>query len=441
MSVQLKAGYAKVDITPSYPSPLGGYGNPLKRFHERVLDPLYAICVAVSDGENTVLMYHMDLTSFPDRFLNICREKIDSLYHIPKQNILFNSTHTHSAPALGAKHESIERYGAELCERLVGLVATALEDLSEASIKIGSGEVKGFNFVRRYLLSDGTYGGDNFGDFQNNTILGHETEADHTMQAIRLVREGKKDIVMVNWQGHPHLTGDARKYDLSSDLIEHFRNTVEEEHNVLFAFYQGCGGNINHHSRMETEPCTPDYVETGKGLAAGLSNILADMRPVKSGKIRVSYKIFEGPVNHTWDDRVEDAKKIWDFWGKSTVRGEATAYARSLGFNSVYQANWVIKKSEMPATYSYNIGSISFGDVCFAWTPNELYDVTGKYLKGTSPFEMTFVLGYTNGTHGYMPNIKAFAHGGYGCDTCRFGAGVTEKLTNELLDQILKVKE
>ena len=54
---------------------------------------------------------------------------------------------------------------------------------------------------------------------------------------------------------------------------------------------------------------------------------------------------------------------------------------------------------------------------------------------------MTFISGYTNGSEGYMPNIKAYAHGGYGCDTCRFPAGVTEKLTNALLEEILKVKE
>ena len=119
----------------------------------------------------------------------------------------------------------------------------------------------------------------------------------------------------------------------------------------------------------------------------------------------------------------------------------ATPVANELGFNSVYHANAIIRRYSMPKTHSYKIGAISFGDVCIAWTPNELYDVTGKYLKASSPFEMTFVLGYTNGTHGYMPNIKAFAHGGYGCDTCRFPAGVTEKLTGVLLEQIVKVKE
>ncbi len=443
MSVELKAGYAKVDITPSYPVPLGGYGNVQKRIHDTVLDPIYAICVAISDGEENLLLYHLDLTGFRQDLVEECRERILARYKIPAQNILFNSTHTHSAPALSDPEiESIQKYSVELCEKLVDLAEPALADLSPATMKIGSGQVLGCNYVRRYLLSDGSYGGDNFGDFKKNTILAHETEADHTMQALRLVRDGKKDIVLVNWQGHPHRTGGSRLYNLSSDLIEHFRNTVEEEHNVLFAFYQGCGGNINSHSRKEGENCTPTHIEVGKALAAGLAPILGKMRPVKTGKIRTSLKIFEGPINHAWDDRVEDAKKVKEFWKKSDVPAEAAEYARSLGFNSVYHASAVINRSTMPETHSYNIGAISFGDFCIVWSPNELYDTTGMYLKDTSPFEMTFVCGYSNGSgHGYMPTIKAFAHGGYGCDTCRFGAGVTEKLTDELLEQILKVKE
>jgi hypothetical protein len=400
-----------------------------------------AICVAISDGENTLLMYHMDQTSFPDDLVKICKEKIDSLYHIPAQNILFNSTHTHSAPALTTKHESIERYREELCDSLLSLVAPALEDLAPVTVKIGSGEVLGLNYVRRYLLSDGSYGGDNFGDFKNNTILAHETEADHIMQAVRFVREGKKDIVMVNWQAHPHRTGGGgKRKDLSSDLIWHFRDTVEQEHNVLFSFFQGCAGNVNSHSRKEGENFNQDHVKVGQALAAGLAPILDNMRPVKSGKIQTSMTTFVAPVNHAWDDRVEDAQKVKALFEKEG-RDVATVLANELGFNSVYHANGVINRSKMPETHSYQIGALSFGDVCIAWTPNELYDVTGTYLKGTSPFEMTFVLGYTNGTHGYMPNIKAFAHGGYGCDTCRFGPGVTEQLTNTLLDQILKVKE
>jgi len=434
-----KTGYAKVDITPSWPVPLAGYGNTHKRIHNNVLDPIYAVCVAVNDGENTLLLYHLDLTSTTDEIISACKEAIEKKYGIPQQNMLFNCTHNHSAPDVRSPLESIRKYIPELCGKLIDLAASAIDDLDDSEILIGSGRVPGRNFVRRYLLSDGSYGGDNFGDFKNNTILGHESAVDDTMQAVRFVRANKKDIVMVNWQGHPHLCGGGENPNLTSDLIEYFRNTVEAEHDVLFSFYQGCGGNINHVSRIEGETPTRDRIEAGKGLAAGLAPILADMRPVKSGTIKTSITTFTGEVNHSMDNRLDDAKKIKEMW-EEKGRPEATVYAKSIGFNSVYHANAVINRSTMPATFSYKIGAVSFGDVCIVWAPNELYDTTGMFLKASSPFEMTFACGYTNGGNGYMPTLKAYSHGGYGCDTCRFPAGVTEKLTVELLGQIVKVK-
>lgn len=440
MSVQLKVGYGKVDITPSYSVPLRGYGNTHLRLHTNVLDPIYGICVAVNDGEKTVLLYHLDLTGFPDELVEICRDELLKKYGIGAEYILFNSTHNHSSPDLQSPLESIAKYKPEICQKLIDVAEVAMADLADASVTIGSGRVKGLNFVRRYLLSDGSYGGDNFGDFKNNTIVDHETPVDDLMQAIRFTRENKKDVVIVNWQGHPHLTGGSRRLDLSADLIEYFRRNVEAEHDVLVAFYQGCGGNINSHSRIESERIYMDHTEHGAQLAKGLTPILQNMRPVKTAKIRATLKIFEGPINHDWDDRIEDAQRILDIWNSDAPQGTATEYAKSVGFNSVYHATAVIARSKMPATHCYNIGAVSFGDICLVWAPNELYDTTGKYLKASSPFEMTFVCGYTNGSGCYMPTIKAFAHGGYGCDTCRFGAGVTEKMTSELLEQIVKVK-
>ena len=82
MSVQLKAGYAKKDITPTYPVPLGGFGNTHQRIHDRVLDPIFAVCVAVSDGENTILLYHLDLVYLTDNNVVQCRQGIEKKYDI-----------------------------------------------------------------------------------------------------------------------------------------------------------------------------------------------------------------------------------------------------------------------------------------------------------------------------------------------------------------------
>ena len=182
------------------------------------------------------------------------------------------------------------------------------------------------------------------------------------------------------------------------------------------------------------------YKTHGRCLGQTCFDIVENkMRPVKTGKIRTLEKVFEGPVNHAWDNRVDDAKRVTSLW-KDGKSDEARALALELGFNSVYHCTAVITRSTMPETISYKIYAASFGDFAFVASPNELYDTTGIYLKNSSPFEMTFVCGYTNAHgFGYMPTVKAFAHGGYGCDTCRFPAGTAEKLAEEMLGLLVQL--
>ena len=57
----LKVGYARMEITPDDPINLGGYGNDAVRISEEVRDPLYATCIAFTDGTgNTVLLFTTD---------------------------------------------------------------------------------------------------------------------------------------------------------------------------------------------------------------------------------------------------------------------------------------------------------------------------------------------------------------------------------------------
>ena len=437
---QLKAGYAKADITPDFPVPLGGYGNTHMRIHETVETPICAVCVAISDGNNTILVYHLDLVSLVEPIVTACKKGIFEATGIPEDNILLNVTHTHSAPDLRSELESIRQYTAQLQQAIISLAPLAVADMENADLQIGAKKLENLNFVRRYLLSDGSYGGDNFGDFEHNTILDHETEADRWMQVVRLVRQQKKDILLVNWQAHPHPMGGPKRKVLTADIIGKFRAKAEKEHDILFSFCQGCGGNINSSSRIPGEGYDRDPEAISSAFAAGLSEILSAMRPVRSGPIKVSTGIFCGEINHRLDHKVEDAEKVLALWEGKTAGGEVKEYARSLGFNSVYHANAVVRRSKMAKSLFYRIGAVSFGDICIVWAPNELYDATGSFLKSVLPFEMTFACGYTNGAYGYMPTRKAFFHSGYGCDTCNYPEGTTEELMQALYQQGLAVR-
>ena len=449
MSVQLKAGFAKIDITPAYSVPLGGYGGSEGRMSKVNLDPLFVSCVAVSDGENTALFYQVDMTDILNESIAYCRAEIRKKYGIPEENVLITATHTHSAPDENQEMDCIKRFTAEMQDAVVETAGEAIADLEEAELYIGKGKTEGLNYVRRYILSDGSYGADNYGDFKRNEILGHEDDPDEEMQVVRWKRVTKKDILMVNWQSHPHRTGGFRAFNLSSDLIHHFRVSVENA-GFCFAYFQGCAGNINPFSRLRSEDMVqnPHYLDDdkrghahhGKKLAAACFDILPKLRKVKTGKIHALATGLTNAVNHDWDPKVPDAKKALALWdaGKSD---EGKKMALELGFNSIYHAMYVIRHSTLPETMTIPMGGVAMGDFAFVAAPNELYDTTGKYVKATSPFEMTFVCGYTNGSHygAYLPTIKAFAHGGYGCDTCCFKAGIAEKVADTMIDVLVKL--
>jgi hypothetical protein len=52
-------------------------------------------------------------------------------------------------------------------------------------------------------------------------------------------------------------------------------------------------------------------------------------------------------------------------------------------------------------------------------------------LKEGSPFPMTFMCAYSNGSHGYMASKAAFENGGYEVDSSHFAKGTGELVVKE----------
>ena len=83
----LRVGHGRVDITPESSVPLSGYGNTSMRMSTGFETYLYSTCVAFSDGENTALLFHNDLTYVNESLTESVRKKIHSEYGIPEENI------------------------------------------------------------------------------------------------------------------------------------------------------------------------------------------------------------------------------------------------------------------------------------------------------------------------------------------------------------------
>ena len=74
--------------------------------------------------------------------------------------------------------------------------------------------------------------------------------------------------------------------------------------------------------------------------------------------------------------------------------------------------------------------------MAFVTTPFEMADTNGVFVKENSPYRMTFVCAYTNGTNGYIPALHSFPNGGYEVESCRFLPGTGEEVATALVQML-----
>ena len=434
MSV-LKIGYGRADITPKESVPLRGYGSTSNRMSQQVLDPLMVTCVAVTDerGES-VLLFALDLASATEYWADRFAPAISRATGVVCDRIWGSGSHTHSAPDYSNKDkDSIPRYVDLVEKQLVAAAVTAMEDRAPTKIFAAAAKTAGLNFVRRYILEDGTAAGDNYGHFAESPIRCHESEADNEMQFVKFVREGKKDILMVNFQTHPHRTGGGKRYDVSADIVGVMREETEKRLGCDFIYFTGGSGNVNPTSRIPEENLYHDHLEHGKAMADVAVAAEGTYRPVSAGEVKVGRRVLTCPVNHTWDHRVRDAEYVSENFKETGDHATWTAEAERLGFNSVYHASAVLRRSKGPAERQIALSAVSIGELAFVHAPYEMFDTNGRQIKEKSPFAVTYVL-TCGGGNGYIPSALGFQNGGYSVDNCWFLPGAGELFADTLVD-------
>ena len=82
----MKAGFARVDMTPPLGTPLAGYYS--QRLAEGVLDPLFLNALALSDGENTVVMITADMLGIRRAYSEEIRELVAERVGIPAEHLM-----------------------------------------------------------------------------------------------------------------------------------------------------------------------------------------------------------------------------------------------------------------------------------------------------------------------------------------------------------------
>lgn len=417
-----------MNITPAFGVPLAGYGNTHLRISNHILDPLLVSCVAIRDEQgNDLLLISQDTVD--SAWAKDVRQTLNAATGIPVDHIIVAATHTHCGPDKNSNLESIQKWKPEFLCQVTLAAKAALADKAKAEIFIGETKTKNLSFVRHYIMSDGSYAGDNFGDFQNNAIVDHARQVDPQLQLIRFDRSaaGKQSVLLVNWQAHPMVNARMIEKNISADYIGTTRDYVEEKSGDLFVFFQGAAGDHSTRSRIPSEIRTKDCREFGMLLGDCVIRATGDMKQLEAAPIRVKQTIFAGKVSHTMEDRLTDAQEVEDLYRK-TDWDTGNALAWQYGFSSVYHTNAILRRSKLGAVIPMEITAIRIGQLSFVTAPCELFGCFGSRIKEGSPYASTFILTCCNGRHGYIPNAQAYDYGCYESHTTNFARQTGDEL-------------
>jgi len=409
-----EAGVAAVDITPSEPIWLAGYAARTKPM-ESVRQPIHAKALAIKDGTGaTNVIVTLDLVGIRREMAESIAARAASELKIPRERILFNVSHTHSAPVVGgagsyseimgpqlaAQREIIARYTEKLSGFIFEAVAKSVAAIRPATLEFNQG-FAGFA-VNRRRVSHREYPG----------------PVDHDVPVLA-VRNTAGDLVAIlfGYACHNTIMGD---YTVHGDYAGYAQHYLEERFPGARAlFVMGAGADSNPLPRRR-----PEHLERyGATLADAVEEVLrAKMKPV-AGPVRAAMDFpelaFEGPF-----DRARWEKELTSKVGYTAAHGRRMLAA-------------LASKEGIPKTRPYTVQAWQFGDsLTLIGLAGELTVDYALKFKQQYGADTTWIAGYSNDVFGYIPSLRVWKEGGYeGGDAFLFSA-FPGRFTSDVEDRI-----
>lgn len=438
----LYIGFGQEQITPPLGTYLGGYGQVENRPSTSILDYLYATCLAIRDGGDIYLLYNMDALRTEEDWAVELRNRVNKATGVKPENIMVMSTHSHSSPE--HRNGEVKKMAWEpYMKGGVAAAEAAIADLAPATLSVGSTQIEKLNFVRHYLMNDGTYAGDNFGSYASG-YKDHATVGDHELRVVKIQRPDKNDVIICNWAAHPCITGGSTKQDMSADYPGATRALVKNTIGADMFFLLGAAGNQNAKSYLPSEQPALDLQTYAERLTAGITTALENATPIgNSGveilKREVVYEVQRGSAD---PDVLNKAQEVVDVWGAQN-RDVGNALATKYGFHSVYHASAIISNSSrsLPED-TIELFVTRIGDLAIVHAPYEMFSNSSLFIKENSAFgEATLIATMSNKGWGYFPTKEAYEYGCYESFGAYYVSGVAEDIADEYVNMLAELKK
>ncbi|MGO8736069.1 MAG: neutral/alkaline non-lysosomal ceramidase N-terminal domain-containing protein [Terriglobia bacterium] len=393
---ELRAGYAKVDVTPAGPVDLVGYNlrdAPSDGIHGS--DRIYVRALVFEASGLRVAFVEADVIEIQGH--NIFRRQISEATGIPEANILLGDAHNHSAPSPHA--EAKTDWDRQFSDGLVKASREAVANLQPVRIAAGTGHSR-IAMNRRQLRAadsdsvltfDENASSQSFGKHKTDKpVLIHDFGGvmrlganplgpiDDAVQIVRVDKAaGGPLAVMIHYACHGTSLG-GRNSKVSAEWMGRMQRYVEKQFPGLGAIYlQGAAGDIN-----------PRVVGGLDGNVNNIETTWALGEEIGREVVRVYHQLSPEP------------------WAKPRVQIESAEILLPRQYRELFD-DFAATAVKVPTTI------VRIGDLMWTTFPGEMFSNIGKQVKAASPATYAHLMGYTNGYVGYFPEQKAYGEGGY----------------------------
>ena len=434
----LQAGFARVDITPPFGNDLSGYYE--RRLADGTLDPLYLNVVALTVGEETVLLMAADYIGIRMDHCAKIRAMISERTGVPADHILIAALHQHTSPCL-ADPETRETALRDktfidvVYRRFADAARMALDDRADAEMSTAARDVaEPIAFVRRYFTKEAGVVTNPSSKF---TLTGRCAEADNTMRLVRFARKDKNDIAILNFSTHPDVIGGTK---WSADWPGFARRFLEEGiDGTSCLFFTGCQGDSNHYDYFlprEKRLRGTRYEHSaymGRTVADAAIAVWNEMTPASDDTIFAEFRVI---YNRTKTDGIEkyDECVRWVKEYKEGKHPEGTFTMAERAF--CYR---VAALREQPLFRPVPITVIGVGGVVFVGFGGEAFTSYGQIMRDLRPDKFVVSAVCANGYEGYLPTAEAFTQGGYEACSSHFMPTLEEEIVAAAKEMLGKI--
>ena len=451
----LKAGFARVNVTPMLGISINGYFKD--RIADGVLDELEANAIALEAGENTVVFIAIDSCSIASYILDEFRASISSATGLPVEAIYIHTTHSHTTPYADPKNTRmpqgtvprVAEYKEFLLHRVTDVAQMAIADLKPAKMGYAVGQAPNVAFVRRFRMKDGsikTNPGVN-----NPDIVAPVGDVDERVNVLRFDREGADSIALVNVGNHPDTVGGCK---ISADWPGFTRRSFEKAiDGVKCVFFNGAQGDVNH---VNVHPTKGDFNDMfvdfddvsrgygharhmGRVVAGGVMQVWDKVTYTDVDSIKFANRVVDMPSNMPAPEDMPLAHKYNDL--HNAGKDDEIPFEGMMLTTVVAEAGRMVRLEHGPESFPMTFSAIKVGNVVFFGIPGEPFNGIGRGVKESEGFDMILPTCLTNGSEGYFPMKDAYDEGGYEARSSIFKSGVAEKIIEIGKDMLAELRK